>query len=133
MLQWIKTQVLEFFGSVQSPYYKKLKRVLDSQKLISKYNKIYYLGGFEYSDSIHTQFKEYLDTGKLKEFLENAKYNAQGDNIEIYLIENNETNFLLALLDPLELFGGEQILDIIKSPRIKLEEVKHELVYPNAA
>lgn len=129
MIPWIKTQVKKIFGSVENPYYKKLRKSLASQKALSQYKRIYFLGGFEYSDDIYSRFKEHLNAGELKSFFQITRYNAQGDNVELYLIENDESTYLLTLLDSFELLNGEQVLDVIRSPRIKLQDVSHELVY----
>jgi hypothetical protein len=131
-MSWIKTQFMKFFGGVQNPYYKKLKRILDYQKVIHVYDKIYFLGGFEYSEDIYSKFIESMNEGKMKQFLDSVKYNTQKDNVELYLIEDNESSYLLTLLDPLELLSGEQVLDIIKSPRINIDDASYEQIYPKA-
>lgn len=133
MIPWIKTQVKKFFSDTRNPYYKKLIRILSHQKVIREYDRIYFLGGFEYSDSLYSKFKESMNEGKVKQFIERAKYNTQKDNVELYLIENGESSYLLTLLDPLELLSGGQVLDIIKSPKIKLEDVNYEQIYSDRA
>jgi hypothetical protein len=112
----------------RNPCYQKLKRLLKSQNNIRSYEKIYFLGGFEYNENAYQSFRRSLNDGRVEKFLESNKYNSQCDNIELYLIKSAQS-YLLILLDPVELLSGERILEIVESPNVSISDFKYELIY----
>ena len=133
MVPWIKSQVKRLLGRSENVYYKKLKRILKHQDIINQYTHIYFLGAFEYNDENYDKYKE-LETAALIKFLSATKYNAQRDNVEIFLIKNthSQSTYLLTLLDPVELYSPEQILDITISPDLDLVDLNYEQIFPDS-
>jgi len=130
MIPWIKSQAEKFLGSPESPYYKKLKPILKRERALAGHTRIYFLGGFEHSGGNYERFRALRGGGAVKKFLSEVKYNAQADNVELYLIERGNASCLLALLDSVELYSPEQVLQITESPGIDPKDFEHELVYP---
>ncbi|HTH56912.1 MAG TPA: hypothetical protein VL728_12770 [Cyclobacteriaceae bacterium] len=97
---------------------------MGSSKTVKTYDKIYFIGVFEYTEDNYNKFKQ---TSSVRQFLEDVKPNAQKDNVNLYFIESNESNYLLTLFD--SFLGGEQVIDVIKSPDIRLDDFKSELIY----
>lgn len=103
---------LLFRNNSINPRYSILSKALKRSEYSFPFEKAYYIGGFEYKE------ESYLATLKtlkkdLSSELARLKYNAQVDNVEIYLIESGiSTKYLIFVYDPVELYQFEKILDI---------------------
>ena len=113
------------------PFFIKLLSVLKSQSEIQSYDRIFFLGGFEFSDSAYKKCRELIIENKLTEAVTVTNYNAQSDNVEMYYFEDKKhsRHYLLLLYDPVELFDSEHILDILEYSGIVPEKLKHKIVY----
>lgn len=130
MISWLKAQFRRRSHTVENPYFKKVERILGSIKSISGYNKIYFLGGFEYSQASYSALRVAIEKDTLVDFFKGVSYNTQSDNVELYLIEAIDSFYILCVLDHLELLAGDQLLDVVKSPGINFEGLSCEQVYP---
>lgn len=112
MIEWIKAQFKDVNTVKDNPYYTKIKKVvlsLDDMRAI----KIFYVGGFVYDKVRYRDFKYLTDLESINKFLSLHKYNAQMDNVEIYLIQDSNNQFhILNILDSVELLNGVRALDV---------------------
>jgi hypothetical protein len=107
MIPYIENLIQKLFPRSKNPHYKLLHRFLIASKTIKSYNKIYFLDGFEYTEDNYAKFKQ---TSNVKQFLGDVKYKAQKDNVNLYFIESDESDYLLTLFDSFEFYSGEQVL-----------------------
>ena len=75
--------------------------------------------------------EEAIFQNRLKTFLEGVSYNAQEDNIELYLIEDELNQVkVIVVWDPVELYSQEKVLKIIPGSYSLVDEVAAEQIYP---
>jgi hypothetical protein len=122
-----------FNAKKASSFFAKLKGLNAKQKFADKIEKAYYLGGVVYNDENYTNVLQAVYNNTLDEFLKTRSYNTQQDNIELYWVKDDkDESKILLVLDPVELYESEKVLEIISSTNdywINLSGA--QLIYPS--
>jgi hypothetical protein len=114
----------------ENPFFTKLKRVLSKDIKLESIRSIYYLGGFEYSKNGYEKARAAILSGNLNSFLKSISYNVQQDNIELYLMDFGLRRSIVMILDPVELYQRETVLDTFQIEE-ELELSSAEKIYSN--
>ena len=127
--------LLNIFGSKQeNPFFTKLKKLNSKQNFAHRIERAFFLGGVVYTAKNYDNLINAISSNELGIFLENNTYDTQRDNIELYWLEDDGHQAkILVILDPLELYGKEEILNTIPSTVDFLGSVfKKQQIYPNS-
>lgn len=112
----------------QNPYYTKLKKSLASGNFSLGIKSAYFLFGIPYNKTDVESLKKAIIENKLNEVKERNPYNVQVDNVELYLVEDENAKFyIIFLLDPYELYSSESILDIMP---VESKNFDKEIIFP---
>ena len=93
-----------------------------------KFKEVYYCFGFEYSIENLSLFKAYLNQNELFKAKEVLKYNVKENNVEVFLVKNNNHNLsIITILDFYEPLFKDKIIEqvsISEMPKIEIERLK---------
>jgi hypothetical protein len=121
-----------FDSKKENPFFTKLKNLNSKQNFAGKIVKAYYLGGVVYNDENYENVMQAISESSLDVFFENNTYNTQENNIELYWIDDDKEQIkILVLLDPVELYENEKVLEIVPSTNDFTGKVtKAQQIYP---
>ncbi len=113
---------------INNPVFQKLISCLKRAAYSINISKAYFLFGTPYSQSVVSNLKNAITKNQLDLYRkQSVSYDTLVDNIELYLVENDENRFFIVfLLDYYELYFCEEILDIIPVENIDCEK---DLIY----
>lgn len=120
------------FKKKDNPFYAKLKAINKRKPFLDKVKKAFYLGGFKYKSNGYEVIKNATYQGKLNSILSEQNYDVRGDNIELYLIENDLKQYnLIVIFDPYDLYVREDLIGIIPCDITVLNKLnKIEQIFP---
>ncbi len=111
----------------ENPYYIKLRNCLLRQKITYQMSKAYFLFGLAYHENIISEIKNAINNNELKKVKNSSTYDVTKDNVELYLLQDNNENLLIViLLDYYELTTPEKIIDAIP---VQIVDVEKELIF----
>ena len=113
---------------INNPVFQKLSSCLKRSAYSINISKAYFLFGTPYSQSVVSNLKNAITKNQLDLYRkQSVSYDTLVDNIELYLVENDENRFFIVfLLDYYELYYCEEILDIFPVENIDCEK---DLIY----
>lgn len=98
----------------ENAYYIKLRRSLLQNKFNKEIRSAYFLLGVPNTSANLASLKKAISDNSLTMLKKTIPYDVKRDNLELYLIKDNSNNYyFIILLDPIELYEGEQVLDIM--------------------
>jgi hypothetical protein len=90
-------------------------------------SKAYFLFGLAYHENIISEIKNAINNNELKKVKNSSTYDVTKDNVELYLLQDNNENLLIViLLDYYELTTPEKIIDAIP---VQIVDVEKELIF----
>ena len=118
-------------GGRNNPFFQKVEKLISSQKKISSFDKVYFIGGIEYNPKNYELLMASIENKTVEDFINKTNYNVNTDNIEVYYFINTDSlqHFLFIIFDQFELFASEEILKIVEYEKVDLEKLEHELVF----
>jgi hypothetical protein len=121
-----------FFKREQNPFFVKLEKINCRHGFAKRIEKAFYLGGFVYSLENYERALKAVSKGKLNQFLSKVHYNTLEDNVEVFLIQNENMQYkIITILDPLELYQREEVLDMIDCRDISIyDQGNFNQIYP---
>jgi hypothetical protein len=126
--------LLKMFSSKEeNPFFTKLKKLNSKQNFAHRIERAFFLGGVVYTNKNYENLVNAISSNELGIFLENNAYDTQRDNIELYwMADDTGQAKILVILDPLELYDKEEILNTIPSTDSFLDGIiTKQQIYPN--
>lgn len=121
-----------FFRKEQNPLFAKLKKLNHKHSFAKSFEKAFYLGGFVYTSENYERAIKAISEGTLICLLNEVQYNTLEDNVEFYLVQDEKRYYkIVAILDPVELYQREEVLDVIDCKDTSMYDQDHlQQIYP---
>jgi hypothetical protein len=120
-------------NDLKTSRFKLIEKCLIRNINLDTVNRIYYVGGLEYSKENLNEVLKSIKDKTLLDFFEKNRFNTLVDNIELYYIENKDgkSNKISLILSPYEFLENEQLIEVVEVDKIDFLESKKdvELIY----
>jgi len=108
-----------------------LKSLIPKGSIISDFTKVLYLGGYRYRDQVKENLKKSVLANDLKPFLKSIPYNKDENCVILYFVESsNGKTYIASVYEPNELYGQNQLIDIIPCEPQSINNLNTEVIYP---
>jgi hypothetical protein len=98
----------------ENTFFTKVKPLILKVVRLKEIENLYYLGGFAYNEKALKNIKGLISANALESFLKENSFDSQGDNIELYFLEERSgKKSIIFILDFVELYEKEKILEVI--------------------